>query len=167
MRGPRLAIISRSGGSAVMAADAAFRYGFKMVAFSEDLLRYVEKKVRAGVIRMTNPLDLGDVFDLEFYCEILGKALQEEGVDGVLFSHSYLPGIDEMTTKNLVRSAKELSSLYQKPACLCLIPDPNEWFMMRKTEDFPIFTEPEDALKALSLSLTHYRNTSSPHWDQP
>jgi len=158
MKGPNLAIISRSGGSAVMAADAAHRYGFKMIPFSEDFFNHVRKKVRAGVIRMTNPLDLGDVFDLEFYKEVLERALQEEGVDGVLFSHSYLPGIDEMTTKNLVRSSMELSSFYQKPVCLCLMPDSSEWIMMRKTADFPIFTEPDDALKALALSLKHYRN---------
>lgn len=39
-----------------------------------------------------------------------------------------------------------------------MIPESAEWFMMRETDDFPIFAEPEDALKALALSLTHYRN---------
>ena len=158
MKKPNLAIISRSGGSAVMAADSAFRYGFRLPPFSKDFLNHVTKRVRAGVIRMTNPLDLGDVFDLEFYIEVLERALQEKEIDGVLFSHSYLPGIDAMSTKNLVRSARAFSNLYQKPVVLCMIPDSAEWFMMRETADFPIFTEPEDALKALAFSLTHYRN---------
>jgi hypothetical protein len=29
---------------------------------------------------------------------------------------------------------------------------------MKKMTDFPIFTEPDDALKALAFSLRHYRN---------
>jgi len=157
MKGPNLAVLSRSGGSAVMSADSAAGYGFRLQPFSEDFLQYARKGARAGVIRMTNPLDLGDVFDLEFYREVMHRALQEEAIDGVLFSHAYLSGIDEMSTKDLIRAAKEFSHLYQKPVVLCMIPNFNEWFMMRKTTDFPIFTEPEDALKALSTSLTHYR----------
>jgi acyl-CoA synthetase (NDP forming) len=158
MKGPNLAAISRSGGSAVLAADSAFGYGFRLPLFSEDFLTYVRERARAGVIRMTNPLDLGDVFDLEFYREILHRALQEKGVDGVLFSHAYISGIDVMSTKHLIRAAKDFSNRYQKPVALCMIPDSGEWFMMRRAADFPIFTEPEDALKALAISRTYYKN---------
>jgi acyl-CoA synthetase (NDP forming) len=158
IKGANLAIISRSGGSAVMAADAAQRYGFKIIPFSKNFLSHVRQGARAGVIRMTNPLDLGDVFDLDFYRDVLERALKEKNMDGVLFSHSYLPHIDESTTKNLIRSAKELSIRYKKPVALCLISDSYEWFKMKKITDFPIFTEPDDALKALAFSLAHYRN---------
>ncbi len=158
MKGPNLAILSRSGGRAVMAADAAHRYGLKMIPFSEDFLNHVRKGARAGVIRMTNPLDLGDVFDLEFYIDVLERALKEKGVDGVLFSHSYLPGKDVIATKNLIRSSNNLSYQYQKPVSLSIISDSDEWFMMKKAADFPIFAEPDDALNALAFSLRHYRN---------
>jgi len=158
IKGANLAIMSRSGGSAVMAADAVQQYGFRIVPFSKSFLSHVRQGARAGVIRMTNPLDLGDVFDLDFYRDVLERALQETEIDGVLFSHSYLPNIDEITTKNLILSAKELSIRYEKPVALCLISDSYEWFKMKKITDFPIFTEPDDALKALAFSLTHYRN---------
>jgi acyl-CoA synthetase (NDP forming) len=158
MKGSNLAVLSRSGGSAVMAADSAARYGFRLPPFSEDLLHYARKGARAGVIRMTNPLDLGDVFDLDFYREVMHRALQEKGVDGVLFSHAYLSGIDSVSTKNLIQAAKEFCHRYNKPVVLCMMPDFDEWFMMRRATDFPIFTEPEDALKALGISLTHYRS---------
>jgi acyl-CoA synthetase (NDP forming) len=96
------------------------------------------------------------VFDLDFYREVMHRAIQEKGIDGVFFSHAYLSGIDLVSTKHLIRAAKEFSHLYQKPVVLCMIPNFDEWFMMRRDTDFPIFTEPEDALKALSISLTHY-----------
>ena len=158
IKGANLAIMSRSGGSAVMAADAAFRYGFRLPPFSQDFLNHVRKRARAGVIRMTNPLDLGDVFDLEFYQEILDHSLKEKEVDGVLFMLLYNTGAEIVATKNLIRSADSLSSLYQKPVALSFTADSAEWFMMREISDFPIFTEPEDAMKALALSLKHYRN---------
>lgn len=63
-----------------------------------------------------------------------------------------------MSTKHLIRAAKEFSNLYQKPVVLCMIPDSGEWFTMRRATDFPIFTEPEDALKALAISLTYYED---------
>jgi len=163
VKGPNLAILSRSGGRAVMAADAAHRYGFKMIPFSEDFLNHVRKKARAGVIRMTNPLDLGDVFDLEFYREVLERALREKEVDGVLLSITYNLGPELVATKNLIRSASNLCFRYQKPVALSLTADSDEWFMMRKAADFPIFAEPDDALKALALSLRHYRSKFGPN----
>ncbi len=158
MKGENLAIISRSGGSAVMAADAAQKYGFNIIPFSQDFLSHVKQGARAGVIRMTNPLDLGDVFDLNFYRDVLERALREREINGVLFSHSYLPGIDDITTKHLIISTKELSIRYEKPIALCLISDSSEWFKMKKAADFSIFTEPDDALKVLAFSWRHYRN---------
>jgi acyl-CoA synthetase (NDP forming) len=64
-----------------------------------------------------------------------------------------------VATKKLIQSSRELSFLYQKPVTLCLITDSSEWFMMKNTADFPTFTEPDDALRGLALSLTHHRNT--------
>jgi acyl-CoA synthetase (NDP forming) len=158
MKGPNLAVISRSGGSAVMAADSAAKFGFQMTPFSEDFIQFVGKRVRAGVIRMTNPLDLGDVFDLRFYQEIIERALHKDSVDGLLFSHGYFPGIDDEATKKLIHSAYDLSMRYRKPVVFCVIADSEEWFSLRKMTDFPLFTEPEDALKALRISLCHHRN---------
>ena len=158
IKGANLAIMSRSGGGAVMAADAAQRYGFRIIPFSKSFLKHVRQGARAGVIRMTNPLDLGDVFDLDFYRDVLERALQEKEIDGVLFSHAYFLGVDEIATKNLILSAKELSVRYEKPVALCLISDSYEWFKMKRSADFPIFTEPDDALKVLAFSLRHYRN---------
>jgi len=63
-----------------------------------------------------------------------------------------------MATKNLIKAARKLSFQFKKPVALSLIADSNEWFMMKNTADFPIFTEPDDALKALAFSLAHYRN---------
>ncbi len=69
MKGNRLAVISRSGGHAVMAADAADEYGFVLPPFPEETLKMVEEHSRAKVIQFHNPMDLGDLFDMPLYTE--------------------------------------------------------------------------------------------------
>jgi acyl-CoA synthetase (NDP forming) len=78
MKGRNLAIISRSGGHAVIAADACELSGFHLAQLPEEFLREIEKHFRASVIRLTNPLDLGDLFDLNasmvwFSCTLLSQ----------------------------------------------------------------------------------------------
>ncbi|MBW1804686.1 MAG: CoA-binding protein, partial [Deltaproteobacteria bacterium] len=65
LKGKRLAVVSRSGGHAVVAADACAYYGFHLPPFSEGFLKKFESQFRAHVIRLQNPLDLGDLFELE------------------------------------------------------------------------------------------------------
>ncbi|MCL4491097.1 MAG: acetate--CoA ligase family protein [Nitrospirae bacterium] len=149
LKGPNLAIISRSGGYAVMLGDAVHRYGFKLAKLSDGFFDMVRGEVRAGVIRMTNPLDLGDVFNVDFYIRLVERALQEETVDGIVFSHIVLD-TDVESTHRLISSSMELAVKYGKPVVFRLLPN-EEWMIHG-----PIFAEADFALKALSKSLTHY-----------
>ena len=58
LEGNRLAVVSRSGGHAVIAADACAHYGFHLPPFPEEFLKKVENRLRANVIRLQNPLYL-------------------------------------------------------------------------------------------------------------
>jgi len=71
VRGNQLAIISRSGGHAVIAADACGEAGFTLSEFDKSFIKEIEKHFRANVIRLTNPLDLGDLFDYKVYSKII------------------------------------------------------------------------------------------------
>jgi len=166
LKGPRLAIIARSGGHAVLSADSVYHHGFTLASFSDQFFSMLSEKTRAGVIRRTNPVDLGDVFDLNIYLEITKKALQEDGVDGVLVVHSYAVGLDSEPTRKFICSLAELSKTYEKPILFCMIGHKEDWFAMREVVDFPIFMYVDEALMALRLSYTHYKNriqTSEEH----
>ena len=158
LKGPRLAIVARSGGHAVLSADSAYHHGFTLASFSKQFFSMLSKKTRAGVIRRTNPVDLGDVFDLNVYLEITERALQEDGVDGVVVVHSYAVGSDSEPTKRFISSTAELAKTYEKPIMFCMIGHKEDWFAMREAVDFPIFMHVDEALKALRLSYTHFRN---------
>jgi acyl-CoA synthetase (NDP forming) len=167
LKGLSLAVVTRSGGHAVLSADSVYRHGFKLAAFSKEFFSMLSEKTRAGVIRRTNPLDLGDVFDFNVHLETIEKALQEEGVDGVLVIHSYAIGLDSEPTKKFISSTAELSKKYEKPIVFCMIGHKEDWFAMREVADLPIFMHVDEALMALRRSYRHYRNRTRTHGDQP
>jgi acetate---CoA ligase (ADP-forming) len=160
MRGRKLAVISRSGGHSVLAADGASRHGFELARFSEEFFSAVGKK-KLNVIRATNPLDVGDVYDIDAYQDILELALKEEGVDGVVFVVTYSPEMDGPKVESFVRSVPELSSSFKKPVTLSIITNKREWFAVKEWADFPVFADSDDAIMALSQSLESFERRIS------
>lgn len=157
MKGPRLAVLSRSGGVAVLTTDAAHRYGLELARFSDDFFDMAKKKLRAGVIRMTNPLDMGDIFDIDFYQVIVEEALKEKEVDAIVLGHSYVAPREIEPTKKLFRSAGDLSRRYGKPVVIVSNAERGVWDDIKEYSEFPLFIDPAFALKALSRSLQHHR----------
>lgn len=151
LRGNRLAIISRSGGHAVMAADACEKSGFELAPFPEEFLRSIEKHFRASVIRLTNPLDLGDLFDFDMYVRIIEQTLRLPQVDGVVFLHTYIAGMEGERSQALFRRIEELTFQVGKPVAICVATDHEELNVLRKTLPHPVFTAVEDVIHALSL----------------
>ncbi len=152
MAGPRLAVVGRSGGQMVMAADAADVAGFRLAPLPESLLQRIGRRARARVIRLTNPLDLGDVFDLPFYAEVVAALLAEPGIDGVLLQHLHGRGTETGDTLALFENVCKLSRQHQKPVTVCLMSERDEWLELKTSVDFPLFLEPADALHALVAS---------------
>jgi acetate---CoA ligase (ADP-forming) len=155
-KGPRLAVIARSGGHAVISADSVFLHGFSLASYSDRFFAMLSEKTRAGVIKRTNPLDLGDVFDFNIYLEITEKAMQEEGVDGVLFLHSYALGVDFEPSIKLISGCGELSRKYGKPVMFCTIAHKEHWLSIREVAHIPVFTHVDDALASFRMSMEHY-----------
>ncbi len=153
LRGNRLAVVSRSGGHAVIAADACAHYGFSLPSFPREFLKKVESKVRAHVIRLQNPLDLGDLFDLQFYEYIVEELLKREDVDGVLLGHGYRPsGPERDASRELVSRVAELVEKYSKPVALFVFTESAEIDYLRRNSRIPIFSAPENAMRAFYTS---------------
>src|SRR5512136_1329769 len=157
VKGTRLAVLGRSGGQAVLLADAVHRYGFELAKLSAEFFNHVKQHIRAGVIRMSNPLDMGDIFDIDAYAGIVEKALAEDGVDGVVISHAYVANLEVAPSKRLLEASLALSRRYGKPVIPCIIPDKHTWFSVKEEADAFLFEDVDTALKALSRSLWHHR----------
>ncbi|MCX7823372.1 MAG: acetate--CoA ligase family protein [Syntrophobacterales bacterium] len=151
-KGPKLAVISRSGGHAVVAADAAEEYGFQLVPFPEKIIKMAEDRARAGVVRFQNPLDLGDVFDLRLYLMLAEEVMKDPIFDALLFVHHYQGALDGGHSRSLVKELDAMSKRYDKPLAFCLFTSPEEYLANRRATDFPIFTDPRHAIRALAAT---------------
>jgi len=156
MKGKNLGIVSRSGGHAVMAADAAYLQGFNLPPFTDKFLDEIRKHVRADVIRLGNPLDLGDLFDFDFYIWIIENTLRQENIDGVLFLHIYAPGYEGKGSRRLLQSLADLAEKYSKPVALCLYSRQAELAELHQELKYPIFVSPERAVAALDMGIKYH-----------
>ncbi|MBW1806633.1 MAG: acetate--CoA ligase family protein [Deltaproteobacteria bacterium] len=166
MGGNQIAVISRSGGHAVIAADACEKSGFSLTTFPKPFLREIEKHFRAKVIRLTNPLDLGDLFDYDVYTRIVEETVKLPDVDSVVFLHTYISAVEREDSRAFLKKLEEFSYSHTKPLATCVSTDGEEMSKLRKTLTHPVFTAPEDAVKALAL-LRDYRHDQIPQPELP
>ena len=157
LMGKRLALITRSGGHGVLAGDAAHRHGFELARLSDSFFDLVKSR-KINVIRTTNPVDVGDVYSLNVYGEIIEKALQENDVDGVAFVATFSSETDGSAVKEALKHANMLMRQYKKPIVFCMVTNKDQWFPIKDATDLPTFTDVDEALKALALSYEHFQN---------
>jgi acetyltransferase len=159
LKGPNLLVGSRSGGQSVLFADECFRHGFSLPTLPEHFFGKIKEKAKAGVIRSTNPIDLGDVFDDLFYLDVMEMALEESGIDGVVFFYDY--AFDSPVAYDMIKGVERLSRTHQKPVLLCMVPYRDSMISLRYSSTFPFFSRPEEAFAALRRSLEHFQRTSA------
>ncbi len=156
MRGNNLAIISRSGGHAVIAADACEMSGFSLAPFPKEFLEEIEKHFRASVIKLTNPLDLGDLFDLEIYLKIIDRTLAQKEVDGIVFLHTFNATFEGLRSRELFQKVMELSQKYDKPVAIYVSTEDQEVNFLKRNFNYPIFTQVVETVRALGINRRHY-----------
>jgi len=155
MKGKNLAIISRSGGHAVIAADSCELSGFTLAKLPDAFLREIEKHFRASVINLTNPLDLGDLFDLSVYAQIVEQTLQLESVDGVVFLHTAISVAENESSRELLDHIIEMVQKYEKPVAYYISTSAQEVNYLKQTYDFPIFTQVVETIRALEINQSY------------
>lgn len=163
MKGKNLGIISRSGGQAVIAADACELSGFNLAHFPDSFLREIEKHFRASVIKLTNPLDLGDLFDLELYAQIVKQTLQLPDVDGIVFLQTSLSETENLASRLLLERIIKLVEEYQKPVAYYISTMASEVTYLKQNYNFPIFTQVVETVRALEMSNYYYQQYQQVH----
>ncbi len=149
--GRDLIIISRSGGHAVVAADAAERMGFRMGVLPDSFAAGVRALFSADVIAPTNPLDLGAIFDFDLYAQIVERCLESLSPDAVLLINTY--GDNEAEgAHRLARRVETISQETGIPVAFCVFSHGDDREDLQKELRLPIFNEIEDAVTALAAS---------------
>ena len=154
--GNRLMVISRSGGHAVAAADAAEGYGFDLPPLSSAFADRVRDLFRADVIALTNPLDLGVIFDFELYAEITEECLRTVAPDAVLLINTYSANeID--ASRRMARQVERIVAELERPVALCIYAQGDEARAVQEEVDLPVFTEIDEAVRGLAASRDWHR----------
>ncbi len=91
LKGNRLSVLSHGGGIGVMAADECHRNHFELPSLPQSFIAFVQKKGSADVITLTNPVDLGVVYDFGVYPDIMEKLLEMPGIDGIVYDGGFTP----------------------------------------------------------------------------
>ncbi len=111
-KGPRVMVITSSGGSGILAADAIESRGMELAKLSEDVLsRLREELPYFCVIR--NPLDLTGSAYAELYDKALEITKDHDGIDSyILIFGDPIPGAFEVIEKHLRETEKPILVAY-------------------------------------------------------
>ena len=151
VNGSDLMIISRSGGHAVAAADAAERLGFRLPPPPDSFIEAVRAHFRADVISLTNPLDLGVVFDFDVYAFIVEQSLQALSPDAILLINTYSQN-EALGARRLANRVGEIVKQTGRPIAFCVYSDTDDIQGIQSEIGLPVFNDIEDALRGLAAS---------------
>jgi acetyltransferase len=151
VRGDDLVVISRSGGHAVIAADAAERYGFRLEPLPEAFAAKVRHLFSADVIAPTNPLDLGTIYDFDLYARIVEGCLQALSPSAILLINTY--GTEEAEgADRLAHRVDEIVHETRRPVAFVAYARAGEHEDLQAELRMPLFYEIEEALRGLAAS---------------
>ena len=164
MKTNKLAVMSTFGGQAVISADAASQYGFDLPPIPDSVLEAISQHQRAKVVKIANPMDLGDVFEPEAYQAAVDAVMPLPEVDGVVMVLPYAPqpAYGMITTKPMLRHIRELSARLGKPVALTMLSEPGLLRQLQEEESLPYFASPEDAIEALAVSRDYWGKRDLP-----
>jgi acetyltransferase len=156
MKGDRVAVLSRSGGHAIITVDACHKYGFNLIEFPASYLEKIKTLYDTNVIAHQNPLDLGEIFDYTIFIKILEETLKLDNVDGVIFNHLYQATYEAEMSRKFLDGVNELVKKYDKPVAVTLIAEAEEILDIQMNHPYPTFITPLQATTALWGSHYYY-----------
>jgi len=163
LKGNRLVAISLSGGFSVILGDACERYGFQCPELPRELLDKIEGFRRGGVIRMSNPMDFGDVHDTKALLFALERCLALDNIDGLLLSLIYTPKMERMFgagidfREPLLKFLKEMCEKTNKPIGLSFFTERKYVEEFKKIRSFPVFNDPVESVRALGMLRDYWQ----------
>jgi len=161
--GDRLAVISLSGGFSVILGDACEEYGFECPSLPRELLDKIESFRRGGVIRMSNPMDFGDVHSIEGLAFAVEHCLKLDHIHGMVLAMFYDPEIAKLFGQGKDRIQEMLDFLdvtmnaCKKPIALSFLSERQYIEAYKKISPFPVFNDPVESVRALRKNRNYWK----------
>ena len=158
LRGNRVALVSPTGGILVLASDQCARRGFEFPGLPEALAEDIKENLRAGVINISNPLDLGDVHDADMRVYIVDRLMEQDFIDGVIMllvtrltSSGEMAGNVRSLSKNILPDLEGLMKKHDKPIVFSMLSTGEVRINARRTAALPVFDDAEEAVDAAAV----------------
>jgi len=157
-RGPRIGLVTFSGGQAIMSIDTAVKQGLQVARFTDATLKRL-----SGVIstpsKAQNPVDLYPDMNVHGFektaTEIVGALLDDEGVDGIIFISFAMFGAEPyIPVANLIRDRRD------KPIFFSLVgakEDVETCRAFMEAHRIPFFLFPETGVRVMAHMWRHAR----------
>ncbi len=162
MRGNRIVVMSPAGGFAVIGADLCEKAGFAFSNPGEEFFKGLNKFSSAGVIKFSNPLDTGDLYDPQMFSHVFSEIMHNEEVDGAMFI-GQKPRMPEgesvfrdMFLTDLSKEAYGSMLSSGKPMAVCLYGLSDYLRVVKEYSPYPVFNNPEEMVRALSFQRNWY-----------
>ncbi len=158
LRGNRIALVSPTGGILVLASDQCARRGFEFPRLPPLLTQDIKENLRAGVIDISNPLDLGDVHDADARVYIVDRLMEQDFIDGVIMllvtrlsSSGEMAGNIRSLSKNVLPDLDALMQKHGKPIVFSMLSTSEVRINARRTSALPVFDDAEEAVDAAAV----------------
>lgn len=162
VKGNRLGVISPAGGYTVIGSDLCEKYGFTIPDIPEEMKEDFMSRMRAGVIKLSNPLDLGDAFDLRIFLHAIDKFLELDYIDGLIWLFFLSSTNVELSQhynniqQDIIGKIESSMKKYKKPIAVSLTSTQDVAAYMKKILPYPIFDTPEEAISLLAFQRDYY-----------
>jgi acetyltransferase len=161
MRGNRLVIFSGSGGMGVVGADWAHRCGFDMPSLEGTKARAIEKRLPGSYIKIDNPVDIGDFFDMQATLDMVDELLGDATVDGmVVCIFDPTPGavgFINVPARPFAVEIEELVKRHDKPVALVYAAERKVVEQAQLESRVPVFLTADEAIRGLAAARDHWR----------
>lgn len=156
LKGKRMAVFSRSGGYAIVAADLAHDFGFILPAFSSEVIEAIRPYFRASITNEHNPLDLGTVFDFESYPVLIEACLKGMKPDAVMLIFNFRKA-DQAKALSVGLKLAALSHAYKTPIVLVFFSENHILRKLQQDIGYPLFGEVYEGMLALKGAYDFYK----------
>lgn len=175
MKGKRIMAMSPAGGAAVSMADLCEKEGFEFADPGPEFYKEISDIANAGIIKFSNPLDMGDIYQSDKYPVIFSRVLENENIDGAVYVSQWpkMPagGEDAFTAMfNTDISNPTIGAIRSsgKPLAIGLYGHGPYIDKIKKRMSIPIFDGPEEAIKAMKRQMTfHVKKAEGPFVPTP
>ncbi|SPD71911.1 conserved hypothetical protein [uncultured Desulfobacterium sp.] len=168
-KGNNFAVMASSGGMAIIGGDTALRESLNLEPFSKSLIQRIGQMGNWTLHNITNPLDVGGIFQNSNILDIIDAILSNEKIDGVALSvFGTGPPMYELGPYEIIDGVENISRKHHKPIAMTIVCDPCFITEIKNQTDFTIFDTMEDAVCALSNLWKYQRmavRVRSPYQD--